>query len=108
MIAFWADWCRYCAAELRAIDTLHRRRPGAFTVVAINTGQDRATVAAFARKLDLGYPALLDAGAAITRRYGVIGLPATYLVDAQGIVRGKLLGEADAATIERQLASLLP
>jgi hypothetical protein len=34
-------------------------------------------------------------------------LPTTYFIDAQGIVRGKVVGEADEATFERQMVELL-
>lgn len=62
-------------------------------------GQDRATVDAFMKKLGVGYPAALDEDSKIAKRYGVVGLPTTFLIDGQGIVRGKIVGEADAAIL---------
>jgi peroxiredoxin len=108
VIRFWADWCRYCEPEMKAIETVYQRhRSKGLEVFAVNAGQDRATVAAFVNKLGVTYPVLLDEQSAIARRYGVVGLPTTYFVDAGGVVRGKVIGEADEAVFERHVAALL-
>ena len=108
VIRFWADWCRFCADEMQVIDGVWRRhRQRGLAVLAINTGQSRQEVAAFIRRIGVGYPVLLDEQAAISRQYGVVGLPTTYFVDGDGRIRGKLLGEADAATFERLAGELL-
>lgn len=107
-IRFWADWCKFCEGEMKAIEAVYQRHKGrGFEVIAVNAGQDKATVAAFAAKIGITYPALLDEKSAIAKRYGVVGLPTTYFVDARGIVRAKIVGEADEATFERQVLELL-
>ncbi|EXI67665.1 MAG: Thiol-disulfide oxidoreductase ResA [Candidatus Accumulibacter adjunctus] len=108
VIRFWADWCRFCADEMRAIDGVwQRHRQQGLVVLAINAGQSRQEVESFIRRIGVGYPVLLDDQAAISRRYGVVGLPTTYFVAGDGRIRGKLLGEADAATFERLASELL-
>ncbi|MBW7901417.1 MAG: TlpA family protein disulfide reductase [Rhodocyclaceae bacterium] len=109
VIRFWADWCRYCEAEMKAVESVYRRhREAGLTVLAINAGQDRATAGAFAEKIGVTYPVLLDESSEIARRYGVVGLPTTFFVDGGGVVRGKIVGEADEATFAREAAALLP
>lgn len=108
VIRFWADWCKYCEPEMKAIDAVYRRhRDKGLEVLAINAGQDQATVEAFIRKLGVTYPVLLDEKSSIAKRYGVVGLPTTYFVDAKGVVRGKVIGEADEAVFERHALELL-
>jgi len=108
VIRFWADWCKYCEPEMKAIDAVYRRhKDKGLEVLAVNTGQDRKSVEAFIGKLGVGYPALLDEQSAIARRYGVVGLPTTYFVDGRGVVRGKVIGEADEAVFERHALALL-
>jgi peroxiredoxin len=93
---------------MKAIDAVYRRhRDKGLEVFAINAGQDKATVEAFIRKLGVAYPVLLDEQSSIARRYGVVGLPTTYFVDAEGVVRGKVIGEADEAVFERHALALL-
>ena len=104
-----ADGCRFCAAEMTVTDALwRRRRTQGLEVLAINAGQDVKTVAAFAAKVGVGYPVLLDEKSAMARSHGVVGLPTTHFVDARGIVRGTLVGKADAATFERHVLQRLP
>ncbi|MDP3537830.1 MAG: TlpA disulfide reductase family protein [Azonexus sp.] len=108
VIRFWADWCKYCEGEMKAIEAVYQRQKDkGLAIVAVNTGQDKPTVAAFIQKIAVTYPALLDEQSAIAKRYGVVGLPTTYFVDAQGIIRGKIVGEADAATFERYALEIL-
>ncbi len=108
VIRFWADWCKFCEGEMKGIETVYQRhRAQGLEVVAINAGQDKATVEAFVKRIGISYPALLDEQSVIARQYGVVGLPTTYFVDAGGIIRGKIVGESDAATFDRQAVTLL-
>lgn len=108
VIRFWADWCKYCEGEMKAIDNVYRRyHDKGLEVLAVNAGQDAKTVDAFMRRIGVSYPASLDENSAIARSYGVVGLPTTFFVDARGTVRGKVVGEADEATFERQALALL-
>jgi len=108
VIRFWADWCKYCEGEMKDIEAVYQRlKPRGLEVVAINAGQDRKTIVEFMQKLGVSYPALLDENSAIAKRYGVVGLPTTYFVDAKGIVRAKLIGEADVAGFERSALEIL-
>ena len=108
VIRFWADWCKYCEGEMQAIDRVYRRyHARGLEVLAVNAGQDARTVDAFMQRIGVGYPAVLDEDSAIARRYGVVGLPTTFFVDAGGTVRGKIVGEADEASFERLALELL-
>ena len=107
VIRFWADWCKYCEGEMKAIETVYQANQGKLQVLAINAGQDKATINAFIKKIGVTYPALLDENSAIARSYGVVGLPTTFFIDSKGIVRGKIVGEADEATFARHVQELL-
>jgi peroxiredoxin len=107
VIRFWADWCKYCEGEMKAIETIYQPNKGKLQVLAINAGQDKATINAFIKKIGVTYPALLDENSAIARSYGVVGLPTTFFIDGQGVVRGKIVGEADEATFARHVQELL-
>jgi peroxiredoxin len=107
-LRFWADWCRYCEDEMKGIEPIYRqRRRQGLEVLAVNVGQAPDKVSAFVGKLGISYPALLDEPGDIARRYGVMALPTTYFVDAGGVIRGKVLGEADAASFDRLAGELL-
>ena len=108
VIRFWADWCKYCESEMQAIEQVYQRhRQKGLRILAINTGQDAKTVTTYIQKIGVSYPALLDEQSSIARSYGVVGLPTTFFVDAGGVIRAKIVGEADEATFERHAVKLI-
>ncbi len=108
VLRFWADWCKFCEPEMKLLDTVRQRHAkSGLSILAVNAGQDKPTVAAFMQRLGVSYPAALDESSKIAKSYGVVGLPTSYLIDGQGIVRGKIIGEADAAMFERHIQVLL-
>lgn len=108
VIRFWADWCKSCEGEMKFLEAAYQRhRDKDLQIIAINAGQDKAAVGAFVKGIGITYPALLDEDSAIARKYGVVGLPTTYFVDAGGIVRAKVVGEADEATFDRHVLALI-
>ena len=108
VIRFWADWCPYCKGEMKDINDVYRRhRELGLELLAINTGQSHAKVNAFIRELDITYPALMDEDTLISKRYGVAGLPTTFIIGRNGVVQDKLLGEVENATFERKVLAVL-
>ena len=66
VIRFWADWCRFCEGEMKAIERVwQRHKDQGLMVVAVNAGQNRQDVADFISKICVTYPALLDEKAII-------------------------------------------
>jgi cytochrome c biogenesis protein CcmG, thiol:disulfide interchange protein DsbE len=107
-LRFWADWCPFCRREMRELEPLYQQlREQGLEILAVNVGQDRGRVERFVGRVNHSYPTLLDPDSAIARRYGVIAIPVTFFIDREGIVRGRILGESDAATFERMAAPLL-
>lgn len=108
VLRFWADWCPYCGPEMRDIEPVYRRlKSRGLEVVALNAGQGPDAVAKFLRETPVSYPVLIDQTVKAVGLYGVVGLPYTYLIDRDGIVRGRIVGEATAEVFERQVTALL-
>lgn len=108
VIRFWADWCVYCRPELKDIEDVWREdRSRGLLVLAVNAGQGKDSVADFAGSLNLTYPVLLDESSDIARKYGVTGLPATFILDRSGRLRAKILGAMDARTFRKAVEDLL-
>jgi thiol-disulfide isomerase/thioredoxin len=78
---FWATWCLECRVELPALEQLDRDyAPRGLTILTVNVREEPGTVRRYARELGLTMPPLLDSAGAITRSYGVIGLPTSFLI----------------------------
>lgn len=111
LINFWATWCRPCVREMPLLQRAADRNRGRLAVVGIAI-DDREAVAEFVRRLEIDYPILVGADDArdVQRRYGNPGgmLPYSVLVDADGVIRWRHLGELNAAMLERALARVMP
>jgi cytochrome c biogenesis protein CcmG, thiol:disulfide interchange protein DsbE len=108
VIRFWADWCHTCEGEMRTIEKVYQnRRAQGLQLLAVNTGQDKDTVTTFMRKIGVSYPSLLDEGSAIARQYGVVALPTTFFIGSDGIIKSKVVGEADVAIFDKLAGELI-
>jgi cytochrome c biogenesis protein CcmG, thiol:disulfide interchange protein DsbE len=94
LVNFWATWCEPCKIEMPGLQRLAdelRDRP--FVLYSVDLQEDAEQVQAFQRDYGLRLYALLDEDGAVTRTYGVRALPATFLIDRQGILRQQRLGQ---------------
>lgn len=107
-LRFWADWCPYCRKEMAELQPVYARlRPRGLEILAVNVAQDADTARRFVAPLDLAYPILLDPEGTTARAWGVQALPITWLLDREGRVRGKIVGEATPEVFARQVVKLL-
>ena len=107
-IRFWADWCPFCKTEMQDIEPVYREnRERGLVILAINVRQDRDTAAAFIDKLDISYEVLLDSEGNTARGYGVIGLPTTFIIDREGRLHTKILGESTPEVFAKVVGALL-
>jgi thiol-disulfide isomerase/thioredoxin len=110
VVNFWATWCAPCREELPSLERLRdamRGRP--FEALAVNVAEGESRVKRFLAEVPLRLPVLLDTEGDTQRAWKVRGIPATFLLDAQGSIRYWYLGEADWAepAILRTVESLL-
>lgn len=84
IIHFWASWCPICELEQGTIDSLASDYP--FISVAMQSGS-ASEVATYLREQGVSYPVVNDPEGVLAKRYGVSGVPATFILDADGMVR---------------------
>jgi len=107
-VRFWADWCPFCEHEMKELEPVYQKyRDKGLVILAINVNQERPVVEKFTVGLGITYNTLLDKEGAVARQYVVMGLPTTFFVDRQGVLRSKILGESTAETFERIILDLL-
>lgn len=92
ILNFWATWCAPCRIEMPLLQKTWERLSDKLVVLGINTGEDEKTITAYMSELGLTFPVLLDKDNVVARRYSVFGLPTTYFIDANGILKDRSLG----------------
>ena len=109
LVDYWATWCRPCIQELPNVkENYTKYHDKGFEVVGISLDSDPARLQSFLTEREIPWACLFEEGAGwnhpMAEYYGVMGIPATMLLDREGKVvsmgiRGGELG--------RQLAKLL-
>lgn len=94
VVNFWATWCPPCRLEMPTLQKLHERRSGDDVVVlgfATDVGGDES-IRSFLAERGITYP-VGRATPEHRRAFGGIpGIPTTFVIDRQGVVRHKVVG----------------
>ena len=109
-VNFWATWCPPCREEMPSMQQLHDTQPkDKFKMLAILSKDDPALADAFVRKLRITIPILNDHNNVTGQNYGLTGLPETYIIDKQGVLREKFIGPAqwDSPKIRHMLSKYI-
>ncbi len=94
----WATWCAPCRAEMPAIEQLYRTfAPRGLKVVAVSVDEPGAEtgIQAFAEQFGLTFDVLHDPTGAIEHSYQMTGLPESFLIGRDGVIRKKVAGAVD-------------
>jgi peroxiredoxin len=95
LLNLWATWCAPCRRETPYLQTLHDRygKQGLRVVgVTVDTRGAASAVRAFLDEFGVTYTILEDPDMVSMDRYAVIGLPATFVLDREGIIRHAVIG----------------
>jgi thiol-disulfide isomerase/thioredoxin len=101
LINFWATWCVPCVKEMPTLDSLQAQRGGdkfAVITISLDRNGEKLVPKFFADKALKFLPQILDPQSRSMKPFALKGLPTSLLVDAQGLVLGRLAGEADWAS----------
>jgi thiol-disulfide isomerase/thioredoxin len=95
IVNFWATWCPPCRREMGSLEELYlKTKKKGVVVLAVNVGEDSDTVFSFLSNLEPSptFSALLDIDSKAVRRWGVPGLPSTFIINKKGKIVYKAIG----------------
>ena len=110
LVNFWATSCVTCVAEMpRIIETHRKYQPRGYDTVAVAMSYDPPSyVVNFAQTRQLPFKVAIDNTGAIARAWGDVRLtPTTYIVDKQGRIVKRYVGEPDFAELHQLIEKLL-
>ncbi|MDA7957156.1 MAG: DsbE family thiol:disulfide interchange protein [Gammaproteobacteria bacterium] len=101
MLNVWASWCAACRDEHPLLNRLAQR---GMRIVGLNYKDDPEDAADWLRRFGNPYSHIpRDAGGDVGIEYGVYGVPETYLIDGDGVIRFKQVGPLTADALRRKL-----
>ena len=84
IVHFWATWCPVCRLESDTIDNLVGDYP--LITIAMQSGSESG-IQNYLDDNELSFPVISDPDGRLASRWGVSGVPTTFFIDAQGIIR---------------------
>ena len=92
-INFWATWCPPCLQELPSMEALNKSmadKPFQMLTILYNDRPEFGQ--SLVSKSGYNFPVLIDSDSSTAKEYRLTGVPETYIVDTQGILREKFIG----------------
>ncbi|MBI5232839.1 MAG: TlpA family protein disulfide reductase [Deltaproteobacteria bacterium] len=94
LLNFWATWCPPCKAEMPSLETLHRLlgKKG-LSIIAIDDYESKNKTLDFLKENKYTFTILIDEEGIVSEKYLARVLPTTFIIDRQGMLIGRALGE---------------
>jgi tetratricopeptide (TPR) repeat protein len=106
VLNIWATWCPPCRAEIPDLVAFAQAHPE-IMVVGVSVDEPDADLKQFIMDYDISYLILRGDEATAKQYLGASGgIPQTYFIDAEGVVRGHIYGSAPRDTFEARLRDL--
>jgi cytochrome c biogenesis protein CcmG/thiol:disulfide interchange protein DsbE len=94
LVNVWATWCTSCREEMQDLAAIHRdygARGLRVVAVSVDAGSERLVRRVVDRD-SLTFPVVHDQAGIIQKRYGVVGVPTSYLIGSDGLVLWQQVG----------------
>jgi peroxiredoxin len=104
VINLWAAWCLPCRAETPALEKSYEQyKDSGVIILGVNlTNQDSISdVKSFVQKFQLTYPILLDRDGSVAYMYQIKGIPSTFFINREGVIRTVVVGGPMSETFIR-------
>jgi cytochrome c biogenesis protein CcmG/thiol:disulfide interchange protein DsbE len=106
LLNVWASWCASCRQEHEILLDLARR--GVAPVYGLDYKDQPDAARAWLARLGNPYTAVIvDAEGRTGIDYGVYGVPETYVIDKQGVIRHKHTGPLTAQSVKEKILPLI-
>jgi peroxiredoxin len=99
LLNFWATWCPPCVQETPSLNELSQNLGSkGLVVLGVSVDKDEKAYREFIERFHLGYLTARDPEQTINTKYGTVQYPESYLIDANGKVVEKFVGEENWST----------
>jgi len=107
LLNFWATWCIPCRAEIPTLSAMQKDLESrGLTVIGVSYDDTAELVLQFQKDIPQGYQVVLG-GREVGSQLPASPLPTTYIIDREGRIREKLIGERTRQAFESSINPLL-
>jgi peroxiredoxin len=95
---FWATWCKPCREEMPSMEILNKNfEKDGLVILAVSIDRVTTTkdIPPFVKGLNLTFPVLIDSWGKTDKPYKRMGVPETFIIDQEGIIREIVIGPRD-------------
>lgn len=92
LINFWATWCVPCRREIPDLVNLQTEWGDGVQIVGVDLQETPDDVVRYAEVMQMNYPLALDFNGEVASSYKIKGLPTTFFLDGQGVIRDLRIG----------------
>lgn len=97
VINFWATWCKPCRKEMpQFVQAYDELKDEGLVIIAINQQEGRGIAQPFAEDFGMDFPIAIDRDGDVADRYRLLGLPTTYFIGRDGVIRSVFTGPFEA------------
>jgi peroxiredoxin len=100
---FWATWCKPCREEMPSMEVLHKNfAKDGLVVLAVSIDRVTTTkdIPPFIKSMNLSFPVLVDSWGKTDMPYKRMGVPETFIIDQQGVIREIVIGPRDWTRVD--------
>lgn len=109
LVNFWATWCPPCRMEIPDLVKLQDTYKGRLIILGVSVDQDGSKgVVDFSAKYKINYPVIMAEQSMIKDYGGIEAIPSTFLVDTNGNIVKKFIGEMSYSQYESEIKPFLP
>jgi peroxiredoxin len=88
LLDFWATWCGPCIREMPNVKrTYEKYKDQKFQIIGISLDRSKTALETYIEREGLAWVHYWDNNQKITNQYGVRGIPSTFLLDGEGVIR---------------------
>jgi peroxiredoxin len=110
LLNFWASWCLPCKSEMPHMQNFYEdyAEKENVEIIAVNLtyGDREKKVKEFVKDYGLTFPIPMDVDGDIGKKFQVVTIPTSYIIDTEGKIQHKIVGPMDGNMIQDFISNI--
>ena len=107
-VNFWATWCPPCRAEMPEIEAIYQEyKDKGVVVIGVDIQETKEEVLQYIQEGGYSWTFVLDTTGEVTTNYQITGIPSSFFIDREGIIRAMNIGAITKRAMEANLAKAM-